>query len=171
MKHIICILLLSSPFISIAQNTDSARIKNFKEFCGYLSSTDSSKIDVDLITDKYVDIGYIRDDLDKARYQSRLKYLKIFSRSLKEGIKDVPSDNLLIQPLSKINDVDPQLRARFAEMQGDDVYRFDILKNGKSYPNWLCFRKGEFKVTSWTLIDQGGYRYFLKLNLVGNSKK
>jgi hypothetical protein len=171
MKQTISILLLFFPVMLFAQNNDSTRIGNFKEFCRYLSRTDSSKIDLDLITDKYVDVGYIREDPDKGRYQSRLKYLKIFSRALKEGIQDVPAENLQIQPLSKINDVDAQLRARFAEMQGDDVYRFDILKNGKSYANWLCFRKGELKVTSWTLIDQGGYRYFLKLNLVGNSTK
>ncbi len=168
---LLLVSLLTFSMTSHAQGLNAQRIKNFKDFCRYLIKTDSMKIDENLLGEKYVDIAYIKADTNQARLASRMKFLQFYVRSFKRKIQATDIDRLKFEPILEIKELDDKLRDQFKRMDGLDVYRIFVLQDGKTYPNCIAFRKGGVKVLSWILIDQGGYLYFLTLNLIGNYKK
>ncbi len=168
---LLLVSLLTFSMTSHAQGLNAQRVKNFKEFCRYLIKSDSMKINENLLGEKYVDIAYIKTDTNQVRLTSRMKFLQFYAQRFKRKIQGTDIDRLKFEPILEIKELDDKLRDQFKRMDGLDVYRIFVVQDGKTYPNCIAFRQGEVKVLSWILLDQGGYLYFITLNLIGNYKK
>jgi hypothetical protein len=163
----ILVVLVSGTSLN-AQSIEGKRAETIKAFCNYLIKTDSSQIRAEDVIKSYVDAEYIQPDTNVMRYRARLNYLRTFTKGLQSYVHSLSNSTHTLIPLKDATNVDSKLLERFKEMPFE-VYAWTTTVNGRPNKVWLAFRPGEWKVASWTLIDQGGYKYFLTLNLVGNT--
>lgn len=165
-KRILMLMLfLSVGSLLQAQSITQQRLNNFKALISYLKRTDDACINTDTLTKNYVDVNYILSDTDTGRVKKRMQSLLMLSQRLKSPMMPFSHGNAALIPFAEVKDASAS-ELKYLKDTGGDVYGYYPNGAGSTEKTWLLFRPGEVKVASWLLIDQGGYLYFLMLNLL-----
>ncbi len=167
MKKIICIsvLICLSQFLFAQENLDIQRVNNFRSFCKYLKKTDSLKLDTFVLFHRYVDINYIKSDSSKVRIQKRLQYMVKLCRDVKSHVNMLWLKDYDATKLSNYHFKNAEETNGLKEIE-DQVYVYFLKAKPETPLGYIRFAPQTNKVISWILINQGGYHYFLTLNMM-----
>lgn len=117
---------------------------------------------------KYVNLDYIENDSSGQRRQARLQKLGTLIRAFKKYLDSVGLEHLDAQPVRfyQQNGSIYQPFARELKNQAGETFAYYNKSDPGQPCGFLLFDPGTGKLLSWLLIDQGGYRYFLTMNLL-----
>jgi hypothetical protein len=165
-------LILVSSLINAQENkntwTDAEKnyYKVLRDFCQHLKS--NNEYSRDLILEKFIEFDYVLKDTSIARIERRKIQLDTLVIQFDKYIDLVGFENLDAKPLRLYSPIH-KIRKPFIGELGDisnEVFAY-YKKDSENYPlGTIWFNKKNSKIISWTLINQGGYYYFLTFNLL-----
>jgi hypothetical protein len=169
MKMILIILLLTTiSQVSFGQGKlENRRVENYKNFCEYLKRADSTAFDRSVILNQYVDFYLGEKDTSQSRFKNSTSHLFNFCSVLKKGMGSLNKADYDVIPISEYHFNQFKPYDELAELN-DRVFVCYLKKNPDQPLGFLLFAPQSDKLYSWMLINQGGYHYFLTLNLIVN---
>jgi hypothetical protein len=162
---ILAFAAITGEYSSAQTILDKQRIINFKNFFNYLRKTDTLNIDTSLLQKKYINISYIKNDTSRTRLLRRTSYFISLCYILKKV-----ADTLKIHDYGAMNIKSYHLHdpKEYEELQtnNDNIYVYFLKSHPDAPLGFLLFAPNSDKIYSCILINQGGYHYFLTLNLL-----
>jgi hypothetical protein len=157
--------MFAFQFTFAQESIEEARISNLKSFCSYIKDTDTLKLDTSILFSRYIDINYIRSDTSAARIKSRIGLMLKLCNASKATISAIDLENYQVVKLAYFHFKKPSEYEELLKAK-EQVYVYYLKSNPEIPAGFLLFAPNSDKLYSWILINQGGYHYFLTLNLI-----
>jgi hypothetical protein len=168
----ILIALKISPAISQGQKDFSSKEKEYyntlKGFCQYLETTPDPLKTPAIIYKRWVVFDYALNDTSQSRKETREKEMDQLLAAFKHFLDSAGVDNLEAAPIRFYKDSIEFFKPFAENLSAQIPVTFAYFNKNKLHRpiGYLLFDEKTGKLVSWILINQGGYYYFLTLNLM-----